>query len=147
MNEATKGPSTMSAVVASRATRTGLADLDWQDLGTGLNETGCALIPKVLSPAECAALARHYDDDRRFRSRVIMARHGFGRGEYKYLAYPLPEVVQRLRAALYPPLAVIANRDQRVPCASLCSRQPRSSCLAPSSPHSWGRIWLSLIHI
>ena len=100
----------MSAVVASRATRTGLADLDWQDLGTGLNETGCALIPKVLSPAECAALARHYDDDARFRSRVIMARHGFGRGEYKYLAYPLPEVVQRLRAALYPPLAVIANR-------------------------------------
>ena len=87
-----------------------LARLDWQSVGVSLDAVGCALVPKVLLPAECVALARHYDDDARFRSRVVMARHGFGRGEYKYLAYPLPEIVQRLREALYPPLASIANR-------------------------------------
>ena len=87
-----------------------LAALDWPRAGASLAEHGCVLMPKVLSPAECAALARHYADDTRFRSRVVMARHGFGRGEYKYLAYPLPEVVQRLRDALYPRLAEIANR-------------------------------------
>ncbi|HEV2550336.1 MAG TPA: 2OG-Fe(II) oxygenase [Stellaceae bacterium] len=87
-----------------------LAMLDWQSLGASLDAVGCALIPQLLSPPECAALARLYDEDSRFRSRVVMARHGFGRGEYKYLAYPLPEIVQRLRDALYPPLADIANR-------------------------------------
>jgi uncharacterized protein len=87
-----------------------LAALDWPRAGASLDEHGCVLMPKVLSPAECAALARHYGDETRFRNRVVMARHGFGRGEYKYLAYPLPEVVQRLREALYPPLAEIANR-------------------------------------
>src|SRR5215472_9534916 len=82
-----------------------LAALDWRRFGASLDETGYALIPNLLSAAECAALARHYEDDRHFRSRVVMARHGFGRGEYKYFTYPLPEVVQHLRAALYPPLA------------------------------------------
>jgi uncharacterized protein len=63
-----------------------------------------------LSAEECAALAQTYSADAPFRSRVIMARHGFGRGEYKYFAYPLPEVVAALRGALYQPLADIANR-------------------------------------
>jgi uncharacterized protein len=87
-----------------------LATLDWPRLGTSLDEAGHAVIPTLLARAQCAALARHYDEDSRFRSRVVMARHGFGRGEYKYLTYPLPEIVQRLRDALYPPLADIANR-------------------------------------
>ena len=87
-----------------------LATLDWQSVGVSLDAVGCALIPKVLSRTECVALAGSYEDDARFRSRVVMARHGFGRGEYKYLAYPLPEIVQRLRDALYSPLAEIANR-------------------------------------
>jgi hypothetical protein len=87
-----------------------LATLDWRSLGASLDAVGCALIPQMLSPSDCALLAGHYGEDARFRSRVVMARHGFGRGEYKYLAYPLPEIVQRLREALYPPLAAIANR-------------------------------------
>jgi hypothetical protein len=86
------------------------AALDWSRIAASLDEAGQVVIPKVLSPTECAALARHYEDDRHFRSRVVMARHGFGRGEYKYFTYPLPELVQHLRTALYPPLAEIANR-------------------------------------
>jgi len=64
---------------------------------------------RALDAATCRELAALYDDDSRFRSRVVMQRHNFGRGEYKYLAYPLPEPVAALRDALYPPLAVIAN--------------------------------------
>ena len=69
---------------------------------------GYAVRP-LLAPEACAALIGLYDADENFRSRVVMARHGFGRGEYKYFAYPLPDPVARLRAALYPPLARIAN--------------------------------------
>lgn len=87
-----------------------IAAVDWQGIGAVLDEQGCAILPGVLSAGECAALAGRYDDDDAFRSRVVMARHGFGRGEYKYFAYPLPEPVTALRAALYPPLAAVANR-------------------------------------
>jgi hypothetical protein len=87
-----------------------VAGLDWPALGADLDARGCAVLPGLLPPAECAALAALYDEDARFRSRVVMARHGFGQGEYKYLAYPLPEPVATLRTALYPPLAEIANR-------------------------------------
>jgi uncharacterized protein len=65
---------------------------------------------RVLDSKTCRALAALYDDETRFRSRVVMERHNFGRGEYKYLAYPLPEPVAELRTALYPPLATIANQ-------------------------------------
>ena len=68
------------------------------------------MLPGLLDAGECATLAGHYGDDGRFRSRIVMARHGFGRGEYKYFAYPLPDIVAALRSALYPPLAEIANR-------------------------------------
>ena len=84
--------------------------LDWRRIGEELDAHGCAVIAGLLSGEECAALARSYDDDSLFRSRVAMGRHGFGRGEYKYFAYPLPSVVAALRTALYAPLAVIANR-------------------------------------
>ncbi|HVV42748.1 MAG TPA: 2OG-Fe(II) oxygenase [Nitrobacter sp.] len=87
-----------------------VAALDWTAVGAALDARGCAVLPGLLGPAECAALAARYDADVGFRSRVVMARHGFGQGEYKYLAYPLPEPVAALRTALYPPLAEIANR-------------------------------------
>ena len=67
-------------------------------------------VRKLLTPETCAAIVALYDADENFRSRVVMARHGFGRGEYKYFSYKLPDPVARLRTALYPPLAAIANQ-------------------------------------
>jgi len=87
--------------------------LDWPSLTAELNARGCAVLPSLLSPKACRDLAAFYSDESRFRSRVIMSRHGFGRGEYKYFAYPLPPVVAQLRAALYPHLAPIANEWSR----------------------------------
>ena len=84
--------------------------LDWASIGAELDARGCATTGAVLTPVECTALAAAYDADTVFRSRVVMARHGFGQGEYKYYAYPLPEPVAALRAALYPRLAEVANR-------------------------------------
>jgi hypothetical protein len=84
--------------------------IDWKRISTELDAEGSAVIENLLSPAECSALAALYPDEKRFRSRVVMSRHGFGRGEYKYFSYPLPDLIARLRAALYSPLAVIANR-------------------------------------
>ena len=84
--------------------------LDWTAVAAELDAQGCAVLPGVIPPADSATLAATYDDDALFRSRVVMGRHGFGRGEYKYFAYPLPTVVDELRAALYPLLAAIANR-------------------------------------
>jgi uncharacterized protein len=84
--------------------------MDWSRIAASLDSHGCAVIPGALSGAECASLADSYTEDGPFRSRVVMQRHGFGQGEYKYFAYPLPDTVAGLRAALYPPLAEIANR-------------------------------------
>jgi hypothetical protein len=87
-----------------------VASLDWSVMADALDAHGCAVTPQLLTPEECEDLAGLYASDAPFRSRVIMARHGFGRGEYKYFAYPLPEPVAELRTALYPLLAEIANR-------------------------------------
>jgi hypothetical protein len=84
--------------------------VDWSGIGISLDERGYATIPGLIGPAACHALAALYDDESRFRSRVVMQRHRFGQGEYKYLRYPLPEPVAGLRRALYPGLADIANR-------------------------------------
>jgi uncharacterized protein len=87
-------------------------NLDWSAAGASLDEQGWAVLPRLLDPAGCREVAALWDEESRFRSRVTMARHGFGRGEYRYFGYPLPEPVARLRTALYPPLAGIANRWQ-----------------------------------
>ena len=84
--------------------------LDWAGVGEALDAGGYGLTGPLLTPDECAGLAASYDDDRLFRSRVVMARHGFGRGEYKYFDYPLPALVAELRQAAYPRLAPLANR-------------------------------------
>jgi uncharacterized protein len=84
--------------------------LDGPAIAADLDARGSAILPGFLSPSECSALAGSYNEEIAFRRRIVMARHGFGRGEYKYFAYPLPETVAALRAALYPPLAAIANR-------------------------------------
>lgn len=86
--------------------------LDWQAIEDDLNRHGCAVVPGLLDTGACRALAAQYEQPERFRSRVVMARHGYGRGEYQYFAYPLPEPVAALRSALYAPLAAIANRWQ-----------------------------------
>jgi hypothetical protein len=82
---------------------------DWPELDAALQARGAALFP-CLTASECRELAALYDNDGRFRSRVVMERHGFGRGEYRYFSYPLPPIVGALRAALYARLAPIANR-------------------------------------
>jgi len=87
-----------------------LDDVDWGTMARDLDAHGCAVIGPLLTPEECASLAARYPEDKPFRSRVIMARHGFGKGEYKYFAYPLPEPIAELRTGLYPHLAEIANR-------------------------------------
>jgi hypothetical protein len=98
-----------SAPRPSDALASGISALDWQRIGDELSTHGCATTGVLLSPQQCAALVETYPQDVPFRSRVIMARYGFGRGEYKYFAYPLPELVATLRTVLYPPLAAIAN--------------------------------------
>jgi hypothetical protein len=84
--------------------------VDWARISQDLDDRGSATIGGLLIAAECESVAMLYAVDEMFRSRVVMARHGFGRGEYKYFAYPLPSIVGSLRAALYPHLAPVANR-------------------------------------
>ena len=84
--------------------------LDWPALVADLDREGWAACKALLTSAECDALAALYDQPDGFRSRVVMARHGFGRGEYRYFAYPLPDLVRAFRIAFYPRLAPIANR-------------------------------------
>ncbi|HEU4681952.1 MAG TPA: 2OG-Fe(II) oxygenase [Gemmatimonadales bacterium] len=84
--------------------------VDWSRVSQDLDARGSAVLEGLLSSDECESIAELYSADSIFRSRIVMARHGFGRGEYKYFAYPLPELVTGLRTALYPRLAPIANR-------------------------------------
>jgi len=84
--------------------------VDWRQIGAELDTHGCAVIEKLLTQQQCADIAALYPDDTHFRSRVVMGRHGFGRGEYKYFSYPLPDIIAELRPALYAPLSGIANR-------------------------------------
>jgi hypothetical protein len=84
--------------------------VDWAQASADLDAQGCTVLKGLLSPDECRALAALYPDDHNFRSRVVMGRHGFGRGEYKYFAYPLPPEIAQLRPALYTRLRDLANR-------------------------------------
>jgi len=89
-----------------------IAAIDWQAVAADLDARGWARLERLLDPAACDAAAALYDRGEGFRSHVVMARHGYGRGEYRYFAYPLPPLVAALREGLYPGLAPIANRWQ-----------------------------------
>lgn len=89
-------------------------ELDWQRISQDLDAHGNAVLPRILSSEDCDSFAGLYPDDKHFRSRVVMERYGFGRGEYKYFRYPLPEVLSELRRALYSHLEPIANRWNQV---------------------------------
>ena len=97
-------------VAGDQSLPTRVAAIDWPKLTQALDEQGFATIEGLLAPAECERLVALYAEEALFRKRVVMQRHGYGRGEYQYFAYPLPPLVQALRTSLYPPLVPIANR-------------------------------------
>jgi uncharacterized protein len=98
------------AVASAKDVAKRVKAIDWTRVGNDLDVRGSTVIERLISPGECESLAALYSIDNIFRSRVVMARHGFGRGEYKYFKYPLPDLIARLRTALYPQLAALANR-------------------------------------
>jgi hypothetical protein len=104
-------------MVAAAKTKTSISPaptrveaMDWSGITGHLDGNGWAVLSGLLSAGECRSVARLYGDDSIFRSHIVMGRHGFGRGEYKYFSYPLPDIIAGLRTALYPQLAPIANR-------------------------------------
>jgi len=119
MNSHVSAASPASAVASAEAR---VAAYDWKALAGELDSFGCAVLTKLLAPEECRAIAGLYSDESHFRSHVLMARHGFGKGEYRYFRYPLPDLLGGLRTALYPHLADVANEwnvrmgiDERYP--------------------------------
>jgi uncharacterized protein len=115
--------SVISSASAVTSAEVRVAAYDWQTLAIDLDNYGCAVLPKLLSPEECRTIAALYADESCFRSHIHMARHGFGKGEYRYFKYPLPDLLGHLRTALYSHLAGVANEwngrmgiDQRYPC-------------------------------
>src|SRR5262249_22655399 len=102
-------PGTRTAARVARSIHERVAALAWDAIGRTIDQYGCATTGTLLTHEECLDLIARYEDDAQFRSRIVMSRHGFGRGEYKYFGYPLPDIVAALRAALYPRLAAIAN--------------------------------------
>ena len=105
----TRTASNLVQVATQDIVRRGEA-FSWEHIAADLDGQGCAIIERLLSEQECAALAASYADDSLFRNRIVMGQHGYGRGEYKYFGYPLPDVIAGLRTAMYPHLAAIANR-------------------------------------
>jgi hypothetical protein len=110
------------SIVDPTSTGLRITAYDWQAITDELDGFGCAMLPNLLSAEECHALAALYPAESHFRSRVVMSQYGFGKGEYRYFHYPLPDMVGALRTALYPHLARLANRwnermgiDQRYP--------------------------------
>jgi hypothetical protein len=115
-------PLNLVPTAAAEAAAARVAGYGWAALGEELSGFGGAVIEKLLTPEECRRIAALYPDEAHFRSHIHMARHGFGKGEYRYFKYPLPELIGGLRTALYPHLAGIANdwnrrlgSDQRYP--------------------------------
>jgi len=102
-------PSRMSSTSAVSSAEARVTAYDWDALAGELDTYGCAVLPKLLSAEECRSIAELYPDESHFRSHIHMARHGFGKGEYRYFKYPLPDLLGGLRTALYPRLAGVGN--------------------------------------
>jgi hypothetical protein len=101
---------TATPIASRKNAATRVNTIDWERVSQDLDAQASAVIEGLLSPDECQALAGLYPKDDIFRSRIVMERHGFGRGEYKYFSYPLPDLIAALRTAIYPHLVPIANR-------------------------------------
>lgn len=101
--------STVAKVAARDVRAAGLSRVDWTEVARTLDAHGFAVLPGALAVETCKSLRALYPNGDLFRSRIVMARHGFGKGEYQYFAYPLPELIEELRQALYAHLAPIAN--------------------------------------
>jgi hypothetical protein len=110
----------------------------WPELEAALDAHGCAMLPGLLDRAACETAAAWYDDEALFRSTITMARHGFGRGEYRYFANPLPPLVQELREGLYPPLAAIADRWAEE--LGLSERYPGAHAAYAARCHAAGQV-------
>ena len=110
---------------ASSAIAARVDAVDWVHIGAELDAQGSAVIDNLLTLQECATLAALYPDDTHFRSRIVMGRHGFGRGEYKYFSYPLPDIIAQLRPALYQPLQALPTAGTRR-WASICAIRTRT---------------------
>jgi uncharacterized protein len=117
---------------------TKIASLDWSRIENELTDSGYAKTGPLLTTEQCRELASGYEDSTQFRSRIVMSRHGFGRGEYQYYSYPLPPLIQSLRETLYPPLASIANKWNEtlgIPSPSPPNTQAfKSSATKPARP-------------
>ena len=115
-----------------------IEDLPWDRIASDLDSLGYAIVECVLTKDEAQSIAVLYDDDHRFRSRIVMARHGFGRGEYKYFSYPLPDLVWKLRTGTYPHLAAVANDwNERM---GVGARYPSEHALFLKACHAAGQI-------
>jgi hypothetical protein len=101
--------STTLPVSAALSAEARVGRYDWNHLSEEINGFGCAVLEKLLSPEECRQIAGLYREEKHFRSHIHMARHGFGKGEYRYFKYPLPDPIGDLRTALYPRLSNVAN--------------------------------------
>lgn len=106
------------------------AAYDWRRIAQDLDAQGSAVVEGVLSESECREVAALYPNDALFRSRIVMTRHGFGRGEYKYFQYPLPDLIANLRTAVYPHLVPIANRWNAAMRIDVCYPEEHSDFLA-----------------
>jgi hypothetical protein len=97
------------AVLAASSAERRVTQYDWNLISNELSDFGCARIERLVAPEECRQTAELYPREERFRSHIHMARHGFGKGEYRYFKYPLPDLIGGLRTTLYPCLAKVAN--------------------------------------
>jgi hypothetical protein len=111
-----------------RGTAARVEAIDWPAITADLDDQGWAVFPKLLAPAECQEIAGLYAVGGRFRSRVVMARHGFGRGEYQYFAYPLPDLVEGLRGELYLRLFPITPPSSSAATRPVKPARPRCCC-------------------